>query len=158
VKSLKNVIEMGTFCGLAGFIIGSVFSFMSYGEGLFSFILFRATSASFITGSIVWYLLVVRQRNYSIGRVGLAGIIISIVSQFFLWYMQQFQNYLCFVTTGGCLNSFGEGPTFLSTIYVSFMALFLGLLWLGWLTIPLGFFIGIRVGNRQKENQVGSSL
>lgn len=150
-KKLFNSLEMGILCGFAGLIIGSPFSFVSNDEGLFRAIWIRATSASLITGSILWYLLVVRLGNYSSDRGGLSGIIISLVSQYLLWYMQQFHKLICFITTDGCLNSFGEAPTFLSTMYVSLMALLLDLLWLGWLTIPLGYFLGINVAKRQKR-------
>jgi hypothetical protein len=82
-----------------------------------------------------------------------AGIAISLVSQYFCWYMQLAYSYLHYLATGSPTNSFGEPPpNLLEAVYVSVLGLFLSLLWLFWLTLPVGAMIGARVAIRQNTD------
>ncbi len=146
---LLKSLEMGCYCGVAGLIIGACFTGFSTGGGIFSYLWLRASLSATISGSVIWYFFVIKPEKYE-DRGMTAGIAISLVSQYLCWYMLLAYSYLHYLVTGSPTNSFGEPPPNLfESVYVSALGLFLSLLWLFWLTLPVGAIIGAKVAIRQ---------
>lgn len=111
-KAARESIEMGAVCAIAGLIIGV---FLVGGDlqdrhNFFSLLWVFAPASAILVGIPVWYLTVSKTGNYDTGTGAVAGVIISLVSQYLCLYLRQIYKLVCYYATANCTNSFGEPP------------------------------------------------
>lgn len=156
-NKIYDSIEMGCLCGIIGFIIGIFFYFIADKGVYFDNFWIYSTISSSVCGSIIWYFFVIKKNKYERGVM--SGLIISISSQYILWYMKMVERIFCFYFTGNCTNSFGESPpNIFSSLYISAMLLLISLLSFGWVTLPLGGVLGGIMAKRHKERHNPESV
>lgn len=101
-----------------------------------------ATIASGATGWVLWT--VSAQRGALSERAGaLTGALTGALSHPVMWYLSALGDRACFELTGSCTDSFGRPtPVGLSGVLVALGASLVSVLWVGWITVPVGAAAG----------------
>lgn len=126
-----------------GLVIASI-TFIVLGKDNSMFFI-SAPLAAYLTGIIVWRLLV--KQSYSWIRMISAGFISGVISHYPCWLFTAIGFSICYYLTGGCTDSFGNPPSpvteqFSGSFYLSFFSLWFA----GWLTIPAGIISAVISG------------
>lgn len=84
---------MGLACVPIGALVGTWAAVSAIGSGYAAFAL-CAPVASFISGSLAWWLLVARSCSHSRARGALAGGVAAIVGHYICWYLVLVANFV----------------------------------------------------------------
>lgn len=153
-EAARESIEMGAMCAIVGLTVGV---FLVGGDlhdrhNFFSLLWLFAPASALLVGMPVWYFTVSKKGDYDTGTGAVAGILISLVSQYLCLFLRQIYHLGCYYATRNYTNSFGEPPPGISELlFLSAGVTVLGLLWLGWITIPLGGVVGMVVVKIQRK-------
>ncbi len=149
---MKKSIQMSIVCGIIGLVAGLFVSLNATGEGYALFPLFSVVSAS-ICSFILWNLLVVKRKSFTVSLGIFAGVLIVILSHYFTWYFMSLYYFLCNQITKNCLSSLGEktmNPV--ESIYLVMPFTIFSLV-IAWITLPLGAFLGAIVIKLQQNSK-----
>jgi hypothetical protein len=142
MKRIKPAWWIGIFGGLIGALIGLYVSLNAIGSG-YELLPFTAGLAAFGCTAGTWWLLLDRNRKYSLWRGALAGGLAGIFAHYVCWYLMILAQNICYWGWGGCVSSLGDPPAnpligFGGALVFSLWSLLL----FGWLTIPIGVLAG----------------
>ncbi|MCB0156389.1 MAG: hypothetical protein KDF65_16450 [Anaerolineae bacterium] len=138
----RKVLPISLLAGLCGLIGGSWVWWLASGAG---YELFPAAAAlaAWGTTAFFWWLIVVRRNNYTLKAGLLAGGLSGLVSHWLCWYLLIVGANGCYWLTGGCASSLGEPPIDpLNGVWGALAFSLLSLLFVGWVTVPLGMLVG----------------
>ena len=151
---MQPLIKYGLLNAIMGFLIGGLIAISVSGDGYEAFILIAPLSA-FLTGSILWRLLVKDDGNFDIGRVIITGLLTGTISHYISFMFLNVALNLCYWTTGNCTDSLGGPPSSIGEMFTgAFTLSFFSLLFLGWLTAPGSVVIGLIVRNIEINKNV----
>ena len=132
---------MGVMCALFGGFVGLGVLGQFSGKGYEAFPLLSA-GASFLTGAVLWWLIVARTGHPGIWRGMLAGVLAALGGHYVTWYLfivLQNAKYRLL----GTVSSLGDAPIGLVDGLWGAVALtFFSYLFVGFLTVPSGAIIG----------------
>jgi hypothetical protein len=95
------------------------------------------------TTAFFWWLIVARRANYSARSGALAGGLSGVVAHYTCWYLYLVGVNICYGLTGGCVSSLNEPPLdLLNGLWGTLVFSLVSLMFLGWLTVPLGMAVG----------------
>ena len=142
VSKPMKILPISLLAGLFGLVGGAFVWLIATGSG-YEFLPVAAGLGAFGTTAFFWWLIVVRRNNYSARAGMLAGGLSGIVSHYTCWYLYLVGSNVCYLTTGGCVSSLGEPPLdLLNGLWGTLVFSLVSLMFLGWLTMPLGMAVG----------------
>ena len=142
VTEMRKILPISLLAGLFGLIGGTFVWWGAIGDG---YELFPAAAAlaAFGATAFFWWLIVVRRNNYTVKAGLLAGGLSGLVSHWLCWYLLIIGANACYWLTGDCLSSLGDQPIDpLNGLWGALFFSLFSLLFVGWMTVPLGMVVG----------------
>lgn len=139
---LTGSTTMGILCAAVGALTALLVVSSATGAG-YEWFLVAAPAAAFVTGTLLWWLCMVRKHRFGTVRGVLTGAIAGVIGHYVCWYFIFAAFFACNVITGGCTDSLGQAPINLfyaipaAAVYSVFSLIFYG-----WLTVPAGGLMG----------------
>ena len=150
---LLNAIKISIYQSLTGFIVGGYVAATAIGEGYDLFPLF-AGSGAFIASFALWYFLIEKLNKRATTAGVLVGALSGVVSHYVCWYLFILEGNIEYHILGSWTNSLGDPP--MSPVYgvvgAMWFTLF-SLLFYGWVTVPIGAFIGGLFSHQQRKKK-----
>ena len=137
---MKQLFIVSILSTLVGLGIGL---FVSKGETDYKFFYIYSSIAAFSTSALLWYFFVYTKTEASFLRGAVVNGASGLLAHYVCWYL-----WIAFVSieyyiTGKPVSSLGEPPMgLLHGIWGAATFSFFSLLMFGWLTVPIGAFIG----------------
>ena len=148
-NTLKISLLAGIFGVAGGLAVWSIASCSGY-----EFLPIAAGVGAFGTTAFFWWLIVARRNNYSARAGAIAGGLSGLVSHYVCWYLYLIGANTCYWLTGGCVSSLGEAPLdLLNGLWGMLIFSLVSLVFLGWLTVPLGIVVGAWWARRRINRQ-----
>ncbi|MDO8520429.1 MAG: hypothetical protein Q7T11_09770 [Deltaproteobacteria bacterium] len=144
---------MGLFCSAVGIGMGFFVWKTAIGKG-YEVMPILAGTSSFLVGSSLWYLLVVRKPAITVKRGFFTGLLITLVSHYFTFYLYILSANISYWILGNRGGSFEPPGDPLNGIWGALGLTLWSLLFFGWLTVPLGATIGAFYGWYLKHKQI----
>jgi hypothetical protein len=140
---------MGLLCAPVGGLVGLWISFNAIGDGYGVFVV-AAPLAAFLSGSLLWWLFVVRRgRQYRILPAVAAGAFAAIFGHFLCWYLLLVAAFFWGGVTGNDRLSVNPLYAFPAAgVYGAFSLLFFG-----WVTVPAGAILGALLAIFQRRSR-----
>ncbi|MCL8265124.1 hypothetical protein M9Y82_00340 [Leptospira weilii] len=134
-------LTMALACSIIGLIVGLVIAFTAVGD--YKTFPIYSTLAAFSTSYVVWNLFVERKENYNVIRGIILGVLIVVLSHHLTFYFVIIsENIEYWILNFKSLNR--EKPPM--NPFIGFFVVSLGtlisLFFCGWITLPLGAFLG----------------
>ena len=137
-----KILPISLLAGLFGLAGGAFVWMIANGSG-YEVLPLAAGLSAFGTTAFFWGLIVARRNRYSAKAGALAGALSGIVSHYTCWYLYLIGANICYWLTEGCTSSLGEPPLdLLNGLWGTLVFSLISLMFLGWLTVPLGMAIG----------------
>lgn len=147
---VKRSLHFGLHYSIVGFVVGFYITVTSVGN--YSYFYIYSTFGAFITQFATWYILVERPKKFSLKRTAAVGALGALLSHYVCWYCFLIVANIQYRFFGLRLGSLGDEPIDLFT-GLGAMWLFTLFSWLfvGWVTVPMGAFLGTLYGYRIKR-------
>lgn len=130
---MKSSLIFGLLNSIVGFLIGLQVFLLSIGD-YYDMFVFAAPIAMFICGSLFWRFVFPSKSNYL--KVIIVGILTGTVSHYLCFILISIILKLCYLITGGCLDSMGNPPTSIGAMILGGWVLsFFSLILFGWKTV-----------------------
>jgi len=140
-KSMK-ILPISLLAGLFGLVGGTFVWLMTNGSD-YQALPLAAGLGAFGTTAFFWRLIVVRCNNYTARAGMLTGGLSGIASHWVCWYLYLVGVNICYGLTGGCVSSLNEPPLDpLNGLWGTVLFSLVSLMFLGWITVPLGMAVG----------------
>jgi len=147
--AMRRSLTMGAACSAAGLLAGAwLVATAQDTKGYLGFVV-AAPLAAFLTGLVLWRLLVAGRHAPGRGAAVFAGVTTGILSHWLCWYFVIVIQNLRHVLLGE-VSSLGEPPVnLLDGLWAAGAFSFWSLIVIGWATAPLGGLIGFIVHDLQ---------
>lgn len=153
-----KILPISLLAGLLGLVGGTAVWMIASGGG-YEYLPLAAGLGAFGTTAFFWWLIVSRRANYRARAGALAGGLSGIVSHYTCWYLYLVGSNICYGLTGGCASSLGEPPLdLLNGLWGTLIFSLVSLMFLGWITVPLGMAIGAWGAWKQQERPTPDNL
>jgi hypothetical protein len=138
---MKRIIPawwIGIFGCVIGALIGVYISLNAVGSG-YELLPFSAGLAALVCTAGFWWLILDRNKKYTLLRGAYAGGLSGITAHYVCWYLMILAQNICYWGWRGCVSSLGDPPANpLLGLWGALIFSFWSLLLLGWLTVPVG--------------------
>jgi hypothetical protein len=139
---LTGSTAMGALCAAVGALTAALVLASATGAG-YAWLLVAAPAAAFVSGKLLWWLLMERGDRSGTARGVLTGAIAGTVAHYLCWYLLIGASFACHAITGGCMGSLGDAPIDpLRALPAAALYSGISLVFYGWLTIPAGGLLG----------------
>jgi hypothetical protein len=139
---LTGSTTMGLLCAAVGALTAVLVLASATGAG-YEWLLLAAPAAAFVTGKLLWWLLMERPDRSGTARGVLTGAIAGAVAHYPCWLLLIGASSACHAITGGCTDSLGEAPMNpLQALPAAAVYSAVSLVFYGWLTIAAGGLLG----------------
>jgi hypothetical protein len=155
---LTGSTAMGALCAAVGVFTAGLVLFTATGAG-YEWLLVAAPTAAFLSGSILWWLLMERPDRTGTARGVLTGALAGTVAHYVCWLLLILASSACHAITGGCTDSLGEAP--MPALYaVPAAAVYsaVSLVFYGWLTIPAGGLLGGLLATARRQSMRAQAI
>jgi hypothetical protein len=133
---------MGALCAAVGALTAVVVLASATGAG-YAWLLLAAPAAAFVTGKLLWWLLMERGGRSGTARGVLTGAFAGAVAHYPCWLLLLWASSACHAITGRCTGSLSDAPMNpLQAIPAAAVYAGISLVFYGWLTVPAGGLIG----------------
>lgn len=130
-------VSSGLYFGLAGLCCGFLIFSNAKGAG-WEKMIYASALAAFLTGTLVWWILVDRSGSTSIWKGALAGGLTGLLAHPLAWYVGIILNYF-----SGTKSSLGDEPMNpLTGLWGALVFSLFSWLVVGWLTVLVGGLVG----------------
>jgi hypothetical protein len=141
-QALNSSLTMGVLCALIGTCTALAIHWIGTGNS-YQWFLVAAPAAAFLTGAVLWWLLLARKGLYGTARGALTGAAAGALAHWVCWMFILIGSNVCFALTGGCTGTLGDAPMgLLEAVPATLLFSGFSLLFFGWFTIPAGALIG----------------
>ncbi|NJM11366.1 MAG: hypothetical protein HC889_05270 [Synechococcaceae cyanobacterium SM1_2_3] len=150
-EAIRKSAFMGVLCVPVGGLAGLWVAQFAVGDGYFVFVI-AAPVAAFLSGTLSWWLFVVRPRRSSWFRGALAGSFAAVLGHLLCWYILLVGAYVWHSLSGEAV-AVGSAPMnpmeaiTAAGIYGAF-----SLLLIGWVTVPAGAMLGVLLSFMKKRS------
>ena len=150
-QATRYSLLMGAICAPAGVGVGWIVASTATGSG-YEYFFAYAGAAAFLTGAVMWWLVIERPGKATRLRGAAAGGWAGILAHWACWYLVIVSLWLCNQVTGGCVSSLGDAPMNPLQAMPGAAAFSLwSLLLFGIVTVPYGAIAGlVLAGHRRK--------
>lgn len=147
---MASWLKFALMNAVMGFLVGALVFLIAIGEGYYVF-MYAAPIAVFITGALLWRLIVGTRRKNAVWKVLLTGVLTGSVSHYVSWVI------VGLVQTIDYWSSYsGQGPSWLKPMGLydmvtsgSLVFSIFSLMFFGWITVPGSVMIGLYVRDRE---------
>ena len=143
---------MGVLCALVGGLAGLWVAQMAIGDGYTVFVI-AAPVAAFLSGTLSWWLFVVRPRRCNWIRGAGAGATAAVLGHLLCWYILLVGAYVWHSLSGEAVAGGDVVINPLEAITAAGIYGAFSLLLIGWVTVPVGAILGILLSFMKKRSE-----
>lgn len=148
---MKQSILYGLLNALLGLLLGVFVSCKALGSGYYIFIIIAPISA-FGVSSLLWKLIINEKKKSELGKILGMGIATSVFSFYFSFIFAGLFFNIYYWISGCAIGSMNDKPAGLFDLLTGAFAFsFFGIVFWGWITIPLSIAIGLIIKKKYKN-------
>ena len=151
IGAIKKSVLMGALCTPVGGLAGLWVAHMALGDGYIVFV-FAAPVAAFLSGTLSWWLFVVRPRRSNWFRGALAGSFAAVLGHLLCWYILLVGVYVWHSLSGETAAGGSAPMNPMEAITAAGIYGAFSLLLIGWVTVPAGAMLGVLLGFMKKRS------
>ena len=144
--------EMGLACSIVGMAAGASIAFIAPGLG-YRWFMVAAPLAAFLSGCLLWLLLVVRPAAFTWQRGACAGAFASVLAHYLCWYLMLAGTYLAELAVRPALSAGQGAPNLIQAVAAAGVFAAWSLALTGWLTLPVGALLGAALASHQRRRR-----